>query len=106
MEQQRNDGKETADPRLLENLIPLAVVIACGCEPCAESCVRRALAAGSSRREIQKALAIIQHMKTVGCLIERVGSETVGRMESPLAAAARIMKEFQAEPAQRAPRCC
>lgn len=101
MEQQSNDRRASTNKEIgsaspqLEDLIPLAVVVACGCEPCAESLVRRALQAGSSRRDVQKVLAIIQYMMTVDCLILRVGQEAVTRMAKPLAAAVKTLEEFQ-----------
>ena len=79
----------------LENLIPLAVVIACGCEPCAEWTVRRALNAGSSRHHIEETLAIIRYLQTADCLLARVGPDVLARMSKPLAAAARALEHFR-----------
>ncbi|MFQ5796370.1 MAG: carboxymuconolactone decarboxylase family protein [Candidatus Bipolaricaulia bacterium] len=76
----------------LEDLIPIAVVIAAGCEPCARLMVERALEQGSSERQIQKVLAIVAYLQKLDCLAESVGSETLARMEKPLAMARRTLE--------------
>lgn len=79
------------EPRL-EDLIPIAVVIAAGCESCAERMVTRALEQGSSLRHIQKALGIVAHMQALDCLAQAVGAEVVARMERPLAAGRKTLQ--------------
>lgn len=112
MEQRLNDrrARRTKEirsaKRQLENLIPLAVVVACGCEPCAESMVRRALQAGTSTRDVQRVLAIIQTMMTVDCLIARVSAEVVAHMEKSLAIALRTLDEFRPEADGCNDACC
>ncbi len=76
----------SAEPRL-QNLIPIAVVIAGGCEPCARRMVARALAEGSGEVEIRKTLAIVDHFRRQECFADSVGPEVVARMEQPLEAA-------------------
>ena len=85
---------ETAEkvPKL-EDLIPIAVVIAAGCESCAEKMVARALEQGSSRRHIQKTLGIVAHMQKLDCLAQAVGEEVVARMERPLAAGTKTLQQ-------------
>ncbi len=74
-------------PHRLEDLIPIAVVIAAGCEPCAERMVRRALENGATRRQVEYALGVIAHLRASGCFLEAVGVDLAERMDKPLAAA-------------------
>lgn len=76
----------------LENLIPIAVVIAAGCEPCAEKMVRRAIEEGSSPKDIRKTLGLVAHLQNLDCLAENVGVTVMARMEKPLAAGKRTLK--------------
>jgi len=76
----------------LEDLIPIAVVIAAGCESCAEKMVTQALAQGGSWRHIQKTLGIVTHMQKLDCLTQAVGEEVVARMEKPLAAGRKTLQ--------------
>ncbi|MDH3283224.1 MAG: carboxymuconolactone decarboxylase family protein [Acidobacteriota bacterium] len=73
-----------AEPRL-EDLVPVAIVIAAGCEPCAERMVRRALDRGCSPRDVRKTLGIVADLRRQGCFANAVGEEVIGRMERPLA---------------------
>lgn len=77
----------------LEDLIPIALVIAAGCEPCAEKMVSRALEQGSTPRHIQKTLQIIAKMQKLDCFAGAVGPEAVARMERPLIAGQRTLQE-------------
>ena len=77
----------------LEDLVPIAVVIAAGCEPCAERMVRRALEQGSAPEHIAKVLGIVAHMQKLDCLLEAVGAEAVAHMEKPLAAGRRTLQQ-------------
>jgi alkylhydroperoxidase/carboxymuconolactone decarboxylase family protein YurZ len=76
----------------LESLIPIAVVIAAGCEPCAEKMVRRALDQGSTAKDIRKTLGLIAHLQDLDCLAENVGPAALARMEKPLAAGKRTLE--------------
>ena len=84
-------GKTDIGPDL-ENLIPIAVVIAAGCEPCAEKMVRRALDQGSTPKDIRKTLGLVAHLRDLDCLAENVGPEVLSRMEKPLAAGKRSLE--------------
>ena len=70
----------------LQNLIPIAVVVVGGCQPCAEKMVTQALAQGSSWQDVDETLCILADMQKRSCVIEALGAETVARMEKPLAA--------------------
>lgn len=84
---------ESAKEPKLEELIPIAVVIAAGCESCAEKMVTRALEQGSSWRDIQKTLGIVAHMQKLDCLAQAVGGEVTARMEKPLAAGRQTLQQ-------------
>ncbi|MCK5438812.1 MAG: carboxymuconolactone decarboxylase family protein [Gemmatimonadetes bacterium] len=84
-------AETTASPDL-EDLIPIAVVIAAGCEPCAEKMVRRALGQGSTPKDIRKTLGLVAHMQNLDCLAENVGRAALARMEKPLAAGKRTLE--------------
>ncbi len=81
----------------LQNLIPIAVVIVGGCEPCAEKMVAQALAQGSSWEEIDETLRILTDMQKRQCVRQALGAEIVGRMEKPLAAGRRTLEEAKPE---------
>jgi AhpD family alkylhydroperoxidase len=70
----------------LEDLIPIAVVIAAGCESCADSMVKRALQNGATRRQVAHALGIVAHLRSSDCFLKAVGAELAERMDRPLAA--------------------
>lgn len=76
----------------LENLIPIAVVIAAGCEPCAKKMVRRALDQGSAPKDIRKTLGLVAHLQDLDCLAENVGAAVLSKMEKPLAAGKRTLQ--------------
>jgi len=77
----------------LQELIPIAMVIVGGCEPCAEKMVTRALEQGSSWQDIDKTLRIIADMQRRECFAKAVGTDVVARMEKPLAAGWRTLQE-------------
>ncbi len=95
------DGTTTRNARVetrtsaseLQNLIPIAMVIVGGCEPCAEKMVTRALAQGSPWQDIDKTLRIIAHMQRQDCFAKAVGADVVARMEKPLAAGWRTLQQ-------------
>ena len=74
-------------PDHLESLIPLAVVVALGCECCARRMTERALEAGTPERVLRRVLKTINHMHELDCLTENVGADVVDRMTKPLQAA-------------------
>ncbi len=77
----------------LEDLLPIAIVIAAGCETCAEKAVTRALEHGSPRAHIQRALQVVAKFQKLDCFAKAVGPEIVSRMERPLAAGNRTLRE-------------
>ncbi len=70
----------------LQNLIPIAVVVVGGCEPCTEKMVKQALAQGSSWQDVDETLRILADMQKRQCVSQALGPETIARMEKPLAA--------------------
>ena len=81
----------------LQNLIPIAVVVVGGCEPCAEKMVTQALAQGSSWQDVDETLRMLADMQKRQCVIQALGPETVARMEKPLAAGRRTLEEAKLE---------
>ena len=77
----------------LQNLIPIAMVIVGGCEPCAEKMVMRALKQGSSWQDIEKTLKITANMQRTDCFAKAVGTDVIARMEKPLAAGWRTLQQ-------------
>ncbi len=79
----------------IQNLIPIAVVVVGGCEPCAEKMVAQALAQGSSWEDVDETLAVLADMQKRQCVIEAIGAETIARMEKPLAAGRRTLDKMR-----------
>ncbi len=77
----------------LPNLIPIAVVVVGGCEPCAEKMVKQALAQGSSWQEVEQTLRILADMQKRECVRQALGPEVIARMEKPLAAGRRTLQQ-------------
>jgi alkylhydroperoxidase/carboxymuconolactone decarboxylase family protein YurZ len=77
----------------LQDLIPIVMVIVGGCEPCAEKTVKRALEQGSSWQDIDKTLRIVANMQRADCFAKAVGTDVIARMEKPLAAGWRSLRE-------------
>lgn len=88
----------------LQSLIPIAVVVVGGCEPCAEKMVSQALAQGISRQDIDETLRILADMQKRECVIKALGPDTVARMEKPLAAGRSALE--QTKPGQAASGGC
>ena len=88
-----NEGTPAVPEPNLEDLVPIALVIAAGCESCAENAVARALEHGTPWRHIQKALQIIAKMQKLDCFAKAVGPDVIARMERPLAAGGRTLRE-------------
>ncbi len=95
---------ETRSKSNVQNLIPIAVVVVGGCEPCAEKMVTQALAQGSSWEEVDKTLRMLADMQKRQCVIQALGADTVARMEKPLAAGRRTLE--RAKPADDAVSDC
>lgn len=77
----------------LQDLISIAMVIVGGCETCAEKMVARALEQGSSSQDVDKTLRIVANMQKLDCFAKAVGTEVVARMDKPLAAGRRTLRE-------------
>ncbi len=88
----------------LEDLIPVAVAVAAGCEPCTERAIRRALERGNPNHAVARTLAIVGHIRGRDCFAEAVGREVVARMGGPLQTGERTLAATQAAAAE--PRCC
>lgn len=88
----------------LQNLIPIAVVVVGGCEPCAEKMVTQALTQGSPWQDVDETLRILADMQKRPCVAQKLGAEVVARMEKPLAAGRRTLE--QAKPAEAAVGAC
>jgi hypothetical protein len=108
MTQIRQAGREhrtgEAAPPRLEDLVPIAVVIAAGCERCAESAVRRALRNGSARPLVERTLGIVERLCSTDCFVQAVGAEVIARMAQPLQAGRRATQEAAA--ARPGQACC
>jgi hypothetical protein len=99
-------GREPDDQPILQSLIPIAVVIAAGCEPCAERMVRRALKDGSPRRQVLKVIGIVEHLHGSECFRTAVSPDVRERMVKPLARARTTAEEGAAETTEGAGRSC
>ncbi len=88
----------------LEDLIPIAVAIAAGCERCAERTVRRSLEQGSSARAVARTLGIVAHMRSLDCFAKAVPAQVIARMAGPLRAGERALAEGRAAAGEG--RCC
>lgn len=89
--QEDGDMQEFRSKGNLQNLIPIAVVIVGGCEPCAEKMVTQALAQGSSWQDVDETVRILTDMQKRQCVIQALGPDTIDRMEKPLAAGRRTL---------------
>ncbi len=85
----------------LEDLIPIAVVIAAGCEPCAERMVRRALESGAPQRDVRKVLGIVSALGRQECFAKAVGTDAVARMERPLERGKKTLSDHVADTPRR-----
>jgi hypothetical protein len=77
----------------LQDLIPIAIVIAGGCETCAKKMVARALNEGSSWQDIDKTLRIVAGVQKLDCLAKALGPEIIARMDKPLAAGMKTLHQ-------------
>jgi hypothetical protein len=88
-----NKVATTVPERNLEDVVLIATVIAAGCEPCAEKAVARALEHDFSHRHIQRTLDIIAKIQKLDCFTQALGPDVVARMNRPLAAGRRTLRE-------------
>ena len=85
-------GQDKQQPRL-DNLIPIAVAIACGCASCVESTIVRASRLGSPRQDLEETLRIVSYMLNLECLALNAGADAVARMQDALNAAAEALRQ-------------
>ncbi len=76
---------------MLNNLIPIAVAIACGCERCVESTIVRAVRLGSPRKDLEETLRIVAYMLDLECLTANAGADAVNGMRDALDAAIKAL---------------
>jgi hypothetical protein len=86
--------QDRPDRPKLEDLIPIAVVIAAGCEGCSDRMVRRAVEAGSAGRHILRTIAIVANLREGECFRTNIAPEVVERMKGPLARARKALDEL------------
>ncbi len=79
----------------LQSLIPIAVVVVGGCEPCTEKMVQQALAQGSDWQDVDETLRILADMQKRQCVSQALGADVVARMEKPLAAGRRTLEQMK-----------
>jgi alkylhydroperoxidase/carboxymuconolactone decarboxylase family protein YurZ len=90
----------------LEDLIPIAVVIAAGCEGCAERMVRRAVEAGSAERHVRRTIAIVADLRERECFRANIAPEVVERMNAPVAKARKTLDELAGRGTSPGAQCC
>jgi alkylhydroperoxidase/carboxymuconolactone decarboxylase family protein YurZ len=82
----KSQSSQNALEARLQDLIPIAMVIVGGCEPCAENMVNRALRQGNSWQDIDKTLRIVAATQALDCFATAVGPNVIVRMEKALLA--------------------
>jgi hypothetical protein len=87
---------ETIAVGRIENLVPIAVTTALGCENCAAHAVAFALQQGSTPEEIERALKVLASMQNLDCFKKQFGPDAVSRIEKPLAAARKALADAAA----------
>ncbi len=87
------DTSESVLVGRIENLIPIGMLSVLGCEACAAKAVEWALEQGSSADDIERALRTIANMQNLGCFKAQFGPEAAARLEKPLAAARKVVRE-------------
>jgi AhpD family alkylhydroperoxidase len=80
----------------LGELVPIAVAVAAGCEPCAERLVKTALERGVPGPLVARTLRIIAGMRSRDCFSRAVGPEAIARMARPLEAGQRMLGSVKA----------
>jgi hypothetical protein len=88
----------------LDDLIPVAVAVAAGCERCTERAIHRALERGNPHPAVARTLAIVSHIRGRDCFADAVGPQVIARMEGPLRTGEKTLDA--AKPAAAEPRCC
>jgi len=77
----------------IENVIPIGVLAALGCEKCASEAVAWALKQGSSTDDIGRAIRALAAMQTLDCFKQQFGNDAAARLEKPLAAARLVLQQ-------------
>jgi hypothetical protein len=90
----RERAHDQGEAAKLEDLVPIAVVIAAGCEGCAERMVRRAVEAGSAHRHVRRTIAIVADLRERECFRANIAPEVVERMKGPLEKARATLDEL------------
>lgn len=88
----------------LDDMILIGVVIAAGCERCAERAVDRASSHGVPDVLIRRTLRVVAGIRSEECFGQAVGPEVVARMEKPLDAGWKVLQ--QSAPSRERPGCC
>ena len=94
-------SSETMVVGRIENLIPIAVLSALGCEPCSAKAVQWALDQGSSFEDIERTLETLSVMRKLECFQGQFGPEAAARLDKPLAAAREALARAKAEAGKR-----
>ncbi len=77
----------------IENLMPIAVLAALGCDACTGEAVAWALQQGSSKQDVERALRTIAAMQKLDCFKQKFGQDAAARLERPLAAARKALEQ-------------
>jgi len=77
----------------IENLMPIGVLAALGCETCAGEAVAWALQQGSSTEDVERAIRTIAAMQKLDCFKQQFGPDAAARLDKPLAAARRVLDQ-------------
>jgi hypothetical protein len=77
----------------IENLIPIGVLVALGCEKCAGEAVAWALQQGSSMEDVDRTLRTLASMQRLDCFKLQFGADAAARLDKPLAAARQVLQQ-------------
>jgi hypothetical protein len=77
----------------IENIMPIGVLAALGCETCAGEAVSWALQQGSSTDDVDRALRTVAAMPKLDCFKRQFGPDAAARVEKALAAARTVLAQ-------------
>jgi len=77
----------------IENLIPIGVLAALGCEKCAGEAVRWALEQGSSVEDVSRTLTVLTSMQKLDCFKQQFGDDAPPRLDKALVAARQALRQ-------------
>jgi len=77
----------------IENLMPIGVLAALGCETCAGEAVTWALQQGSSTEDVERVLRTVAAMQKLDCFNRQFGPDAAARLDKPLVAARKILQQ-------------